>query len=190
MNTMIRTILFICLCICIYSCTSGTANIQKYENPAQCRLDSIITHYYKASANEFNELAIEELFEQYHNELKELFEVSPIQGWSAKLQALKSSDVTVNGETYKHITFDLINGLDCTPKITFNASYYAKIDSLQSDSVYQNLKSIGNLQDVKFSGNIRKGTNGAVLKVYESVGTSYLMTYPTFDITITNISQQ
>lgn len=190
MNTMIRTILFICLCICVYSCTSGTANIQKYENPAQCRLDSIITHYHKASANEFNELALDEMFVRYHDELKSLFDASPVKDWQSQIQSLKTSDITANGTKYKRITFDLINGLECKPKITFNAVYYAKVDSLQSDSVYQKLKSIGNLEKVKFSGIIRKDENGSVLTTYESLGTSYLMTYPTFEITITDISQQ
>lgn len=189
MERVIRNILLICLCACVCACGSGASN-PKYDNPAQCQLDSIITHYHNASAIEFNELALDELFVQYHNELKGLFDTKPIQGWNAKLQALKSSDIDVNGVMYKHTTFDLINGVDCTPKITFNASYYVKLDSLQSDSVYQKLKSIANLQDVKFSGNIRKGADGSVLPIYESLGTSYLMTYPTFDVTITNISQQ
>lgn len=189
MQRIIRNILLICACVCVCACVSETSK-PKYNNPAQCQLDSIITHYHNASAIEFNELALGELFTQYHNELKGLFDSTQIQGWCAKLQSLKSSDIEVNGTMYKHITFDLINGVDCTPKITFNASYYTKVDSLQSDSVYQKLKSIGNLQDVLFTGNIRKGANGSVLTIYESIGTSHLMTYPTFDITITNISQQ
>ena len=97
MNTMIRTILFICLCICVYSCTSGTANIQKYENPAQCRLDSIITHYYKASANEFNELALDEMFVQYHDELKSLFDASPVKDWQSQIQSLKTAALAAYG---------------------------------------------------------------------------------------------
>ena len=190
MNAMIRTILFMCLSLSVYSCTSGTANKQIYDNPAQCRLDSIITYYHKASANEFNELVLDEMFVQYHNELKSLFDTSPVKGWQAQLQSLKSSDITVNGIMYKRITFDLINGLECKPKITFNAVYYAKVDSLQSDSVYQNLKTIGNLEKAKFSGIVRKDEKGSVLTTYKSLGTSYLMTYPTFEITITDISQQ
>ncbi len=190
MNAIIRTILFMWLCVCAYSCTSGTAHIQKYDNPAQCRFDSIITHYHKASTNEFNELVLDEMFMQYHNELKTLFDASPVKDWQAQLQSLKSSNITVNGAIYKRITFDLINGLECKPKITFNAVYYAKADSLQSDSVYIKMKSIGNLEKVKFSGIIKKDENGSVLTTYESLGTSYLMTYPTFEITITDISQQ
>lgn len=189
MERVIRNILLMCACVCACACGSGTSK-PKYDNPAQRQLDSIITHYHNASTIEFNELALDELFVQYHNELKDLFDTKPIQGWNAKIQSLKSSDIEVNGIMYKHITFDLINGVDCAPKITFNASYYAKLDSLQSDSVYQKLKSIGNLQDVKFSGNIRKKGDGSVLTMYESLGASYLMTYPTFDVTITNISQQ
>lgn len=190
MNAIIRTILFMCFCVCAYSCTPGTARIQKYDNPVQCRFDSIIAHYHKASINEFNELALDEMFMQYHNELKSLFDASPVKDWQAQLQSLKSSNITVNGVIYKRITFDLINGLECKPKITFNAVYYAKADSLQSDSVYKKMKSIGNLEKVKFSGIIKKDENGSVLTTYESLGTSYLMTYPTFEITITDISQQ
>lgn len=190
MNAIIRIISFMCLCVYFYSCTSGTVNTHKYDNPAQCRLDSLITHYHKASEKEFNELALDEMFAQYNDELKSLFDASPIKDWQAQLQSLKSSDIMVDGTTYKRITFDLINGLECKPKITFNAVYYAKVDSLQSDSVYQKLKSIGNLEKVKFSGIIRKDENGSVLTTYESLGTSYLMTYPTFEITITDISQQ
>lgn len=188
MQRLIRNILLICVCACVCACGSGTSK-PKYDNPAQCQFDSIITHYHEASAKEFNELVLDEMFVQYHDELKGLFDTKQIQGWRAKLQALKSSDIDVNGVMYKHITFDLVNGLDCTPKITFNASYYVNLDSLQSDSVYRKLKSIGNLQDVKFSGNIKKGADGSVLTIYESLGKSYLMTYPTFDLTITNISQ-
>ena len=119
-----------------------------------------------------------------------MFDTSPVKGWQAQLQSLKSSDITVNGIMYKRITFDLINGLECKPKITFNAVYYAKVDSLQSDSVYQKLKTIGNLEKAKFSGIVRKDEKGSVLTTYKSLGTSYLMTYPTFEITITDISQQ
>lgn len=189
MQRIIHNILLMCVCVCVCACVPKSPK-QKYDNPVQSQFDSIITHYYNASVGEFNELALDELFTQYHGELKTLLASKPIQNWNAKLQALKFSDIVVNGESYKHITFDLINGLDCTPKITFNATYYAKVDSLQNDSVYQKLKSIGNLQDVQFSGNIKRGTNGDVLTIYKSLGTSHLMTYPTFNIHITNISQQ
>ena len=189
MQRIIHYILLLCACACVYACAQRPTT-PKYNSPAQCRLDSIITRYHIASGREFNELALEEMFDEYHVALKDLFNSHSIQDWQAKLQSLKSSDISVNGEQYKHITFDLINGLNCTPKITFNASYYIKNESLHNDSVYQNLKSIGNLQNVIFSGEITRGHNGSVLTVYESLETSYLMTYPTFNITITNISAQ
>ena len=189
MQRIIHHILLLCACACVCACTQQSA-MPKYNSRAQYKLDSIVSHYYIASGREFNELALDEMFNDYHSALKDLFNTHSIQGWQAKLQSLKSSDISVNGVQYKHITFDLINGLNCPPKITFNASYYTKNESLQNDSIYRKLKSIGNLQDVIFSGEIVRGQNGSVLTVYESLGTSYLMTYPTFNITITNISAQ
>lgn len=186
MERVIRYILLLCACVCVCACTQRPS-APKYDNVVQCQFDSIITHYHNASGREFNELVLDEMFNEYHEALKGLFDTCSIRDWNATLQSLKSSNITVNGEHYKHITFDLINGLECTPKITFNASYFAKLDSLQYDSVYLNLKSIGNLQRVSFSGEIIKGDNGSVLTVYKSLGTNHLMTYPVFNIKITNI---
>lgn len=184
---MIRNILLLIACVCACACVQQQAK-PKYDNSAQCQFDSIVVHYHNASGREFNELVLDEMFDEYHTALKDFFHRQEIKDWQAKLQSLKSSDVVICGEQYKRITFDLINGTDCTPKVTFNASYCAKSDSLQYDSVYLNLKSIGNLQDVVFSGEIITGEKGSVLTVFESLGTSYLMTYPTFNIVITNIS--
>ena len=165
------------------SCTQK-ATRPAHESEMQCRMDSIINHYCNANDTTFNTIKVAQLFGEYQRDLKALFRDGRVDGFDALLQGLRVNDVVVNDTTYKHVSFNLINGMDATPKITFDASYYCKADDAATDSVFQRLAGIGNLERVVFSGNVlQQGTLSAQI----NADNAFLIRYPTFHIIIDNI---
>ena len=165
------------------SCTQK-ATRPAHESEMQCRMDSIINHYCNANDTTFNPIKVAQLFGDYQRDLKALFRDGRVDGFDALLQGLRVNDVVVNDTTFKHVSFNLINGTDEKPKITFNASYYCKADDVATDSVFQRLSGIGNLERVVFSGNVlQQGTLSAQI----NADNAYLISYPVFHIIIDNI---
>ncbi len=165
------------------SCTQK-ATRPAHESEMQCRMDSIINHYCNANDTTFNTIKVAQLFGEYQRDLKALFRDGRVDGFDALLQGLRVNDVVVNDTTYKHVSFNLINGMDATPKITFDASYYCKADDAATDSVFQRLAGIGNLERVVFSGKVLE--QGA-LSAQINADNAFLIRYPTFHIIIDNI---
>ena len=134
------------------SCTHNAPR-PAHECERQCRMDSIIQHYCAVADTTFNPIKEAQLFGDYQRDLQSLFRDGRADGFDALLQGLRVDDVVVNDTTYKHVSFKLINGIDAKPQITFDASYYCKADDAATDSVFQRLAGIGNLERVVFSGN-------------------------------------
>lgn len=165
------------------SCTHNAPR-PAHESEMQCRMDSIIHHYCNMDDTTFNPIKVAQLFGNYQRDLKALFRDGRVEGFDALLQGMRVDDVVVNDTTYKHVSFNLINGMDAKPKITFDASYYCKADDVATDSVFQRLSGIGNLERVIFSGKIlEQGTLSAQI----NADNAYLISYPTFHINIDNI---
>lgn len=165
------------------SCTHNAPR-PAHECERQCRMDSIIQHYCAVADTTFNPIKEAQLFGDYERDLQSLFRDGRADGFDALLQGMRVDDVVVNDTTYKHVSFNLINGMDAKPKITFNASYYCKADDAATDSVFQRLAGIGNLERVVFSGNVlQQGTLSAQI----NADNAYLISYPVFHIIIDNI---
>ena len=165
------------------SCTQK-ATRPAHESEMQCRMDSIIQHYCAVADTTFNPIKEAQLFGDYQRDLQSLFRDGRADGFDALLQGLRVDDVVVNDTTYKHVSFKLINGIDAKPQITFDASYYCKADDAATDSVFQRLAGIGNLERVVFSGNVlQQGTLSAQI----NADNAYLISYPVFHIIIDNI---
>lgn len=164
------------------SCTQK-ATRPAHESEMQCRMDSIINHYCNANDTTFNTIKVAQLFGEYQRDLQSLFRDGRVDGFDALLQGLRVDDVVVNDTTYKHVSFKLINGIDAKPQITFNASYYCKADDA-TDSIFQRLAGIDNLERVVFSGNVlQQGTLSAQI----NADNAFLIYHPVFHIIIDNI---
>lgn len=155
-----------------------------HECERQCRMDSIIQHYGAALDTTFNNIKVAQLFGDYQRDLQSLFRDGRVGGFDALLQGLCVDDVVVNDTTFKHVSFKLINGIDAKPQITFDASYYCKADDAATDSIFQRLAGIGNLERVVFSGNVlQQGTLSAQI----NADNAFLIYHPVFHIIIDNI---
>ena len=165
------------------SCTHNAPR-PAHECERQCRMDSIIQPYYAVADPAFNPIQKARLYGAYQRDLQSLFRDGRADCFYFLLQVLRVDDVVVNDTTYKHVSFKLINGIDAKPQITFDASYYCKADDAATDSVFQRLAGIGNLERVVFSGNVlQQGTLSAQI----NADNAYLISYPVFHIIIDNI---
>ena len=179
MKLLLAAFALVLQCSCIHN-----APRPAHESERQCRMDSIIRHYCAVADTTFNPIKEAQLFGDYQRDLQSLFWDGRADGFDALLQGMRVYDVVVNDTTYKHVSFNLINGMGAKPKITFNASYYCKADDAATDSVFQRLSGIGNLERVVFSGNVlQQGTLSAQI----NADNAYLISYPVFHIIIDNI---
>lgn len=174
------------LYLLVSSCTTHIPT-QLHLSNSQCAFDSIIDTYHKKQSGNFNKIVEEELFDEYNKALTAFFDTTKVEKWDLLLQGLDVSDITIKDTLYHRIKFNLINGLEAMPKITFEATYYSKAENCNMDSVYQELKAIGNLEKVFFSGNIIK--SGNLVLGDSSLGNGFQISYPTFHILITDIDK-
>lgn len=150
-----RTITFIaCLC-CLVAC-STTPSQSKFNNPKQAEFDAIMQTYHKKYRETFNNIVIQELASEYKMKVDSFFNATKIENWELMLQGLEVKDRMIGDTLYKCVTFDLKNGLDIVPRIRFNSMYLTKAASCNADSTFAKLKSIGNLDKVRFSGFLPK----------------------------------
>lgn len=176
-----RTITFIsCLC-CLVAC-SAPSRQNKYNNPKQAEFDSIVQVYYKKQLDTFNDILEKDLASEYKMKVDSFFKATKVENWELIIQGLEVNDKLIGDTLYKCVTFDLKNGLDIVPRITFNSMYLTKAESCNSDSIYIKLKNIGNLDKVRFSGFVLKYDDG-----YISNDPLY-MSYPDFTFLIKDIS--
>lgn len=177
-----RTITFIsCLC-CLVAC-STSPHQSTFNNPKQAEFDSIIqTYYHKEYSGTLNDIVIKDLANEYKTKVDSFFKATKVENWELIIQGLEVNDKLIGDTLYKCVTFDLKNGLDIVPRITFNSMYLTKAESCNSDSIYIKLKNIGNLDKVRFSGFVLKYDDG-----YISNDPLY-MSYPDFTFLIKDIS--
>lgn len=145
---------FVCLC-CLVAC-STSPNQSKFNNPKQAEFDSIVQTYHNKYGDTFNDIVIKELASEYKVKVDSFFNATKIENWEMMLQGLEVKDKMVGDTLYKCVTFDLKNGLDIVPRITFKSMYLTKAASCNADSTFAKLKSIGNLDKVRFSGFLPK----------------------------------
>ena len=138
-----------CLC-CLVACSVSPR--QKYSNPKQAEFDSIMQTYHKKYGDTFNDIVIQELASEYKVKVDSFFNATKIENWELILQGMEVKDKMIGDTLYKCVTFDLKNGLDIVPRITFKSMYLTKVESCNTDSTFVKLKGIGNLDKVRFSG--------------------------------------
>lgn len=156
-----RTIAFFaCLC-CLVACTTNTRQ-DRFSNPKQAEFDSIVQSYYKRHYETHNGIVIKDLADEYKAKIDSFFDASKVENWELMLQGLEVKDKMIGDTLYKCVTFDLKNGLDIVPRITFKAMYLTKGESCDTDSTFIKLKGIGNLDKVRFSGFVVKYNDGYI----------------------------
>lgn len=176
-----RMIAFIaCLC-CLVAC-STSPHQSKFNNPKQAEFDSIIQTYYKKYSGTFNDIVIKDLADDYKTKVDSFFKETKVENWELILQGLEVNDKLIGDTLYKCVTFDLKNSLDIVPRITFKSMYLTKAESCNSDSIFIKLKSIGNLDKVRFSGFVLQYDDGYISN------DPLNMSYPDFSFLIKDIS--
>lgn len=175
---MRKLILFCCLFF-IVACAPVQRN--KYNNHKQAEFDSLVNTYYNKSHETFNDIIIKELADEYKAKVDSFFNSTKIENWELIIQGLKVNDAMIGDTLYKKVTFDLKNGLDIVPRVTFNSTYLTKSETCESDSIYNRLKQIGNLDKVIFSGYVIKYLDGYISN------NPLNMSYPDFDFLVKDI---
>lgn len=154
------TTIIVCLC-CLVSC-SAPSRQNKYNNPKQAEFDSIVQVYYKKHLDTFNDIVEKDLASEYKMKVDSFFNETRVENWEFILQGLEVNDKMIGDTLYKCVTFDLKNGLDIVPRITFKSTYLTKAESCNSDSTFIKLKGVGNLEKVIFSGYLPKYNDGYI----------------------------
>lgn len=168
----------------LYGCvgTSNQAN-KKFSNMQQENFDAMLARNSDKSHRLGNKILEKEFNDSVKFAIgKYMDSVRLFVNWKAVIQNINSRET----EKTVLLSFELKYTPEQYRKITFDVDYILPKDSLNSDKVYQTIKSLNNYSTVYFDGFIRKKANGEVH--YSSYSDDLMHSYPDFKFFIVDIS--
>lgn len=168
------------LCGCVG--TSTKVN-EKFSNVQQENFDNMLARNKDKSYRLGNKILEKEFNDSVKLAMGEYMDsVKLFVNWKAKIQNINSR------ETGKSValSFELEYAPEQYRKVTFDVDYILPKDSLNTDKVYQTIKSLNNYSTVYFDGFIRKKANGEAH--YSSYSDDLMHSYPDFKFFVIDIN--
>lgn len=181
---MKKLCLLLLILFALYGCvgTPNKAN-KKFFNVQQDNFDNMLARNKDKSYRLGNKILEKEFNDSVKLAIGEYMDsVKLFINWKAQIQNINSR------ETGKSIalSFELEYAPEQYRKVTFDVDYILPKDSLNSDKVYQTVKSINNYSTVYFDGFIRRKANGEAY--YSSFSDDLIHSYPDFKFFVVDIN--
>lgn len=168
----------------LYGCvgTPNKAN-KKFSNVQQDNFDNMLARNKDKSFHLGNEILKKEFNDSVKLAIGEYMDsVKLFVNWNAIIQNINSREL----DKSILLSFELEYTPEQYRKVTFDVDYILPKDSLNSDKVYQTVKSINNYSTVYFDGFIRRKANGEAY--YSSFSDDLMHSYPDFKFFVVDIN--
>ena len=168
------------LCGCVG--TSTKVN-EKFSNVQQENFDNMLARNKDKSYRLGNKILEKEFNDSVKLAMGEYMDsVKLFVNWKAQIQNINSR------ETGKSIalSFELEYAPEQYRKVTFDVDYILPQDSINTDKIYQTIRSLSNYSTVYFDGFIRKKANGEAH--YSSYSDDLMHSYPDFKFFVVDIN--
>lgn len=134
-----------------------------YHNPVQSEYDRRLTELSNRYLEAGNEIAKQEIYDEYITYLMSFFEEhNNIEDWEGHIRNIcmtgvpKQTDLVLTFEVY-------CVSSDYTGNTTFYCNYIVPEKEIETNSLYNKIKALKELDEVNFSGKILTGTDGNIL---------------------------
>ena len=160
------------LCSCIGTATKAN---KKFSNVQQDNFDNMLTRNNQKIYHLGNKILEKEFNDSVRLAMGEYMDsVKLFVNWKAKIQDIDSRE---KGESVV-LSFELKYAPEQYREVTFDVDYILPQDSLNTDKVYQTVRSLNDYSTVYFDGFIRKKANGEAH--YCSYSDDLMHSYPRF----------
>ena len=168
----------------LYGCVGApTKANKKFLNVQQENFDNMLARNKDKSYRLGNKILEKEFNDSIKLAMGEYMDsVKLFVNWKAQIQNINSR------ETGKSIalSFELEYAPEQYRKVTFDVDYILPQDSINTDKIYQTIRSLNNYSTVYFDGFIRKKANGEAH--YSSYSDDLMHSYPDFKFFVVDIN--
>lgn len=168
----------------LYGCVeTPTKTNKKFSNVQQENFDNMLARNKDKSYSLGNDILSKEFDDSVRLAIGEYMDsVKLFVNWEATIQNISSE------ETGKSIAllFELEYAPEQYRKVTFDVDYILPHDSINTDKIYQTIRSLNNYSTVYFDGFIRKKANGEAH--YSSYSDAVMHSYPDFKFFVVDIN--
>ena len=171
------------LCGCVGAPTKApTQANKKFSNVQQENFDNMLARNSKKSYRLENKILEKEFNDSVKLAMGEYMDsVKLFVNWQAKIKNINSEE---RGKSIA-LSFELVYAPEEYREVTFDVDYILPKDSVNTDKVYQTVRSLNNYSIVYFDGFIRKKANG---EAYYNNFYSSIHSYPVFKFFVVDIN--